>query len=204
MNAQRPKSRPGWRQRSLVPWIAVTAMAMAAVPQAADATTVEKLGARELVAKSPVVVHATAVASESRWNADRTLVVTETRLRVHTALKGDVSGEVSVLQPGGTVGKLRVEVPGVAPFVPGEEAVLFLAENPAGERFVQGASQGRFDVAVDRFSGRKVVRGALLGELMQVESQPGKAGAAQDVDLDVFLARVRDRIRGIEDPEVGR
>lgn len=211
MKTQRQISRNERTLRSrqrLVGLVAVAALAVTLVPQRAVATSVEKLDARELVAKSPTIVHGTVVSTTGRWNADRSLIVTETRLRVHATLKGVAGGEIAVLQPGGTVGKLNVEVPGAVPFRVGEEAVLFLVESANGDRFVQGLSQGRFEVVEDRFSGQKVVRGALLRELMQVESKPGETrgeiGALDSVGLERFLARVQDRVQGVLDTEVGR
>ena len=172
---------------------------------AAHATSVVAFDAREMVAKSPAIVHGTVVSTASRWNADHSLIVTETRLRVQTTLKGQLGGEVVVLQPGGTVGKLQVEVPGATPFRVGEETVLFLVDDARGNHYVQGLSQGRFEVVEDRLSGQKVVRGGILQSVMGDGAKPGAtaagAGDSSPVELDAFFGRVRTEIQAVEATE---
>lgn len=163
----------------------------------ASATSVVRLSLSEMAAASPTIVHGTVVGVSSRWNADRSLIVTDVRVRVESALKGAPPAEVTLVQPGGEVGKLRVDVPGAAAFRPGEEAVLFLIPDRAGALHVTGLSQGRFEVTRDPRTGGKLVHG--LAEPLPAPGA-GKPGAVRvtvegtgtgTVGLDRFLDGIR-------------
>lgn len=196
-------------QRSLPPAAAVRSLVLRALPalliavstRPAAAASLPPLEARQMVAQSPVIVHATVVSSHGRWNDDRSLVVTETRLRVHEAVKGGAAGEIRVLVPGGTLGKLQVDVPGATPFQPGTETVVFLVRDARGNQYVHGLSRGRFDVQVDAATGRKTVPGlspvlaqALAEDSPAAKSAPTGAGAG----LDAVLAGLRTLVRDVD------
>jgi hypothetical protein len=178
----------------------VCALASSALrPLAAHATSITPLDLRQMVATSADIVHATVLSSSSHWNADHSLVVTETRLQVHAALKGGAVGEMTVLVPGGRVGKLQVEVPGAVPFSPGEEALLFLVPDTRGNRFVAGLNRGRFEVTTDPKTGAMLVQG-LFAEL-QALSRAGATKAmgvragnrtALEPTLDALRNLIRD------------
>ena len=169
------------------------------------ATTVPEMSLRELVASSESIVHGIVESTQSRWNEDRTLIVTDVRITVLDAVKGAPGGSVVVTQPGGQVGKLRVEVDGASAFVPGEEAVLFLAPGPERETNVFGLFRGRFDVIADPATGRKTVR-ALDAETVRAirtTTRPTGAGVAVaptagPVELDEFLGGLRSIARDVE------
>ena len=172
----------------------------ALLPAAAGATSIAPMDLRQRVATSPDIVHATVVSSSSHWNAAHTLVVTETRLRVHAALKGRVSGEVTVLTPGGRVGKLLVEVPGAVPFAPGQEAILFLVPDTRGNRYVDGLDRGRFEVTKDPQTGAKAVQ--RLGAELQALGGAGAnkaagTGSARPLGLEPALGALRDLIQDV-------
>ena len=165
---------------------------------AAFATTVPQMTVREMLAASSFVVYGRVESATSRWNEDRTLIMPDVRIQVLDALKGGAGTEVVVTQPGGRVGKLRVDVDGASGFLPGEEAVLFLAPGPGNETNVIGLSRGRFDVATDAQSGRKTVRGLDAADLRTVRAlRPSTAGAVTvpetggPLDLDEFLGGIR-------------
>lgn len=189
------------RPRTLAFCLAVLSSIGIAWP--ASATTVEERSLRDLAVESPTIVHGTVVSTESRWNDDRSLVITEVRVQVDTAIKGTAAGEVIVVRPGGRVGKIRVDVSGSAAFQPGQETVLFL--KPYGSRgsIVTGLFQGRFDVARDA-RGRKVVRGLSGDELRALQNASARTGggrvravAGAPVALDEFLGGVRSLLEDI-------
>lgn len=122
------------------------------------ATTVQ-MDLQEMVVASPNIVRGLVLSTESHWNEDHTLIVTDARIEVVDVLKGEAAREIVVTQPGGVVGKLRVEVPGATAFRNGEELILFVTAGASGRLHVTGLSQGRFDVVEDPKTGRKVVRG---------------------------------------------
>jgi hypothetical protein len=175
-------------------------MMLAAYHTPIDATTVEARSLREMAAEAPSIVHGTVVATSSRWNDNRSLIVTDIRIEVHEVLKGDDISEVVVTQPGGAVGNLRVDADGAVIFSPGEEAILFLNRSSRGHTYVVGLSQGRFHVDEDP-QGRKLVRGLDPEHLNVIRSSAAPAGAdptpgagGRGVPLDQFLGGVRDLV----------
>src|SRR5205085_5779695 len=109
----------------------------------------EPVDIARVVQEAVVVVHATAIASTSHWNERHSIIVTDTRFRVHETLKGAPESAITVRTPGGQVGKLLVEVPGISGFAPGAEAVLALAHDAHGAWCVAAGGAGRWDVESD-------------------------------------------------------
>lgn len=163
----------------------------------ASATSVVPMDLEEMAKASPNIVHATVISTNSHWNEDKTVIVTDVKLRVHDALKGGAAGEITVTQLGGVVGALRVEVPGVAAFRPDQEAVLFLSPQKNGNHAITGFMQGQFDVLTDEKTGQKTVRGLTAQKL----GDPGKATAPQNGSegLDAFKSRIRKIVHELED-----
>jgi hypothetical protein len=173
--------------------------------QHAFATSVVQLSLREMAEASHSIVHGTVITTISRWNEDRTDIVTDVVVQVLDVLKGEPVGEVVVTQPGGRVGKVRVDVDGAVAYRPGDEAILFLRPAGRGKSHVTGLFQGRFEVVEDVRSGEKVVRG-LLPEHVNVlgASKPGPEGESvaplpgKTVALDRFLTGMRGMIEDIK------
>lgn len=92
----------------------------------AHATVVVPLSRTELVDRSDLVVRATAVAQASAWNADHSQIITLTRLRVDTWMKGAGGAELVLEQQGGTVDGLTSRIAGDGWLDVGQQAVLFL------------------------------------------------------------------------------
>ena len=63
------------------------------------------LTSRQLAADSSHVVVAVVEDARSRWNPERTLIVTEYDLRIEDRLQGDAPERVTLAVPGGTVGR---------------------------------------------------------------------------------------------------
>jgi hypothetical protein len=158
----------------------------------------------DMVTVSSAIVHGTVIAQSSRWNDDRSLVVTDVRIRVTDALKGAPGDEILVTQPGGVVGKLRVDVPGAAVFQPGQETVLFLKPTTEGRTIVTGLFLGRFDVTEDPRTGAKTVRGledqglTRLGKPGDVQVLGHGAAVGGPVPVDDFLSTVRALVRDVD------
>lgn len=128
------------------------------LPMIAWATSVDRMSLEEMTQASSAIVHGTVLTATSHWNEDRSLIVTDVQFQVIESLKGNNKGVILVTQPGGQVGKVRVDVPGAVAFRPGEETVLFLGPERSGKAAVAGLSFGRFDVVPNEKTGRKEVR----------------------------------------------
>jgi len=174
----------------------------------AGATTVAERSLRDLATESPSIVHGRVVSTSSRWTEDQSLIVTDVVIEVSDALKGSAAGQVVVTQPGGRVGKLRVDVAGTTAFRPGEETVLFLQPSADGTAIVTGLFQGRFDVVPDA-RGRRVVHGLnadQLGSLRRAAARTGRPLSTvpgRPVELDEFLGGMRSLLQDIQN-EGGR
>lgn len=168
-----------------------------------SATTVAERSFREITSEAPSIVHGTVVSTSSRWSENRSLILTDVRIRVLDVLKGDQVDEVVVTQPGGTVGKLRVDVAGSETFSPGQETVVFLKPADPGHSQVVGIFQGRFDVVEDA-RGQKVVQG-VSPEHARILRTASSAGTPREevisgkaVPLGQFLDSVRELIGSID------
>lgn len=173
------------------------------------ATTVAERSMRDLVAEAPSIVYGTVVSTTSHWTENRSLIVTDVRVEVEDVLKGEPASQVVVTQPGGSVGKLRVECDGAAAFLPGDRAILFLDRNPGGRTHVVGLFQGRFDVVED-VRGRKMVRGVTTEQARTLGQASARGSldvprspSAAAVPLEQFLGAIRDLVRDVSN-EGGR
>jgi hypothetical protein len=167
----------------------------------ARATSIVPLDLAELTRASDRIVYGTVLGSSSRWNEDRTLIVTDVRIRVVEDLKGRAPREITVTQPGGTVGKLMVEVPGAAAYRPGEEVVLFLAPERDGRTYVNGLDRGRYPVETDAATGEKRVVGLAVEELQAIQLAGARLDAGSfttgAVPLERFLGGMRSFVRDL-------
>lgn len=173
-----------------------------ASPRAVCGTSLATLDLREMAATSTSIVHGTVLGCTSRWNADRTLIVTEVRVRVIGAVKGSDAGEITLIQPGGTVGKLKMEVPGASAFAVGQETVLFLARDPRGDLHVTALNRGRFDVTTDEKTGQKSVAGPSTDQLASQSKPEGRSVQSVPQEgrlaLEGFLGALRELVQDIE------
>jgi hypothetical protein len=168
-----------------------------------DATTVSERSLRDLAVESPSIVHGKVVSTSSRWTEDQALIVTDVVIEVSDTLKGSSTGRIVVTQPGGRVGKLRVDVAGANAFRPGEETVLFLQPSGDGTAIVTGLFQGRFGVVPDA-RGRRMVQGLSgdqLGTLQRASARTGRPLSTvpgNPVELDEFLGGMRSLLQDIQ------
>jgi hypothetical protein len=157
----------------------------------AAATVVVALSRAELVDRSDLIVRASVVDQRSTWNADHSQIVTLTRLRVATYLKGTGAAELVLRQFGGTVGQLTSRVAGDARFAAGQDVVLFLRRGE-GVVFLTALAQAAYYVQT---TSPQRVRRDLSGltfaviqpnapmALVEPEAEPAEA-------LDAFLRDV--------------
>ena len=173
------------RKAASVLWISLCALVVLAA--VGGATEVLYRSPKQLADESSRIVRGKVTGVRSYWNAEKTLIFTEVRVRVDEAYKGPALAEARIVQLGGTVDHLKVTVDGALSWKPAEEVLLFLESNPAGDYQIAGFSQGKFAIERDARTGRAFVKSAGLEGLSLVGAPPG--GAAAKTPLDQFISR---------------
>ena len=157
------------------------------------ATTMKELTLEQIVEHSQAIVHGEVQDSTCRWNDGNSLIVTDTRIQVATMIKGTQEAVITVTQPGGTVGNIRMEVPGAHAYLPGSEVVLCLSKLN-GELQVVGLDQGRFDVEEDPRTESKWIRSRHSALRIKMQEKAGRSASdepAPPLILDDFLSILR-------------
>jgi hypothetical protein len=157
------------RALPLVPLL--LALALPAGAAVAIAATVE-----DLAAESDTVLRARVESRTTRRSEDRRHLRTEVVLVVNERLRGEASGRVGVVVPGGVLGDVGQRVDGAPAFEDGEEVVVFLRRLPGGAFRVHGLAQGKFRVegaeARPDLRRLRVADGALRPGQRRVEAMP--------------------------------
>jgi hypothetical protein len=147
---------------------------------------------RQLAAGSTDVVLAMVEDARSRWNEERSLIVTDYSLRVEDRVKGAAPGLLTLTIPGGTVGNETHGTCVSTPLVKGARYLLFL-DHPGRPSVapVTGGWQGVFREIAGAEGKRWVGRGR--GGAVVVSPVSGRP-----VELDDFLRSVRRLVAGVE------
>lgn len=106
--------------------ILAAALSVTFATRPARATVVVPITRAELVDRSDLVVRATVLDRRTSWNQDHTQVVSLTRLRVQSYLKGAGVQDLTLRQYGGAIDGFTMVVPGDATLRQGQDVVLFL------------------------------------------------------------------------------
>jgi hypothetical protein len=121
------------------------ALAVLLLTPLANAATLRALSLDELIDGADTVARVKVTAIQSRWTPDGARIVTDVTLSVLDGWKGPRRSELTVLVPGGVVGRVGQRVEGAPRFTVGQELVVFLEAR--GDVFVpHGWSQGLFEV----------------------------------------------------------
>lgn len=152
-----------------------------------QSATLERLSFSDMVLKSSVVVRGTVVSSNAAFTGS--LIFTHYKVQVTESLKGQLSGTIDVMVPGGVANGVRQPVAGAPEFHPGEDYVLFLWTSKTGMTQVIGLTQGIFRVTGT--GGDPAIARAPSRELMldAHTHQPVK-----DQELDMKLSQLRSAI----------
>lgn len=166
----------------------LTVAAICAVP-AARATIYEAATFDEKVNAAQAIVVGKVIKRESRFNADRSQILTYTTFRVEKTLKGGVPQEVTIVTPGGKVGDTQQTTVGVPVFDEGSENVVFVRDTKAGPTVLY-FDQGAYDVVKDDRGDRLVV--PVTSDAVRIDTQRGVAVPAEEpVSLKQFEGAVR-------------
>ncbi|MCX2982040.1 hypothetical protein EYC98_14345 [Halieaceae bacterium IMCC14734] len=165
---------------SFISWLALVLFLLAA-PRTLYATSVLAVDMRQLVNEAAVIFEGEVIASEARWNAQRTSIFTHVSFRVIDVIKGSLRAEtVTLTFAGGSVDDLTLQVDSMTYPIPGERGIYFL-EDPARQQVnpLLGWSQGHFKITLDQ-KGRERVLTAGNSPVLAVEvDAEAKVGAAK-------------------------
>ncbi|MBN2290361.1 MAG: hypothetical protein JXQ83_13585 [Candidatus Glassbacteria bacterium] len=179
------------RQRAALLWTAAACIIWSAVP--ARAAVLRYLSLDDQCDQAEVIVVATAGERSSFWSENGGRIYTDTPFQVEQAVKGGVSGTVTVRQLGGQVGDVAQAVAGTPEFAAGERYVLFLEARPDGKFRVVGFSQGCYPVVEDAGGKARVMPSMAAASGAHFIDRP--QGAARSTQsLAEFLARIRLRL----------
>jgi hypothetical protein len=176
------------------------AMALAIAASAvapASATTLVRESLDGLVAGNRTVVVGEVVDASSYWNEDHTFILTDVRVAVHEAIKGNVKDrEITVTLMGGQVGELTTLIIGGPELIPGNSYVLFLNEEnlPGAERAltVRDLCQGTFDVKIGRDGLRAVSQANRHPLLPDARGSYEAEGGAEGFPINSMIQSIRD------------
>lgn len=154
----------------------------------ASATSLVRLSLEQLTEASSAVLQGHVISQTSQWNAQHTEIITLTTLAVDQNLKGNTADVVTVEQLGGTVGRLRVAVPGTMHFYPQARYELFLERSPsnASHFLLVGMRQGACRIFTDPTTHQERVIAPARGAYRESANS-----GAEVMPLDQFQQRVQ-------------
>jgi hypothetical protein len=173
---------------------ALLVLSMVAVQ--AEATRIKAMSPRQVAEHSALVVSGRVTGVTSYWNEAGTKIFTRTTVAVDETYKGQKGQVVELIQLGGVVGNIRVNVEGALSWVEGEEVLLFLEPYDSGRYQVTGMSLGKYSIERDPGSGEKYVTRPALEDVKLMQAD-GKTPAVPDnglekISLERFVSEVID------------
>jgi hypothetical protein len=100
---------------------------------------------KDILKRSDAVVRGVVRDVESRYNEERTKILTYTLIEIKETINGKTPPVITVETYGGRVGDINMKVPGMPEFKKGEEVVLFVKKT--GEYYhISGMVQGKYRV----------------------------------------------------------
>ncbi len=163
----------------------------------ADASQVLALGLDELTSRADRVVLGEIVDLRSAWDAQRRHIFSTITVTVSESWKGDLvpGRRLTIVQPGGAVGKFQTIVHGMPAFAVGERAVLFVRAGDGGA--VVGMSQGkrslRFDGPAQTWMADPADRSAVVS--IRADGRLAPATPEAPVPLNELRRRVKALVR---------
>lgn len=166
------------------------------IPQISAATQIIYKSPETMGRESSLVASGKVQSILPFWNAAHTRIFTKTTIRINETFKGAAGSTVDIIQMGGVVGHVRMNVAGAARWKQGEETLLFLEPYGNGMYMVAGFSQGKFNIDRDPKTGRAYIFSPPLGSAGPAGS-PEPGGLAPPPDkLKVPIRKFIDRALG--------
>jgi hypothetical protein len=113
------------------------------------ASSLPRLTVEELVSQSDTIVAGHVVRSWTAMDPENRFIWTHYEIRVGATLKGQPQPTVVIGEPGGTLNRVTLLVPGAARYTPGEEVGVFLYRTPIGYLRTTNYGQGKFAISAD-------------------------------------------------------
>ena len=130
----------------------------------------------EKVENAATIVLGRCVKTESRMDPTGRWILTYSTFQVEKSLKGAAGAEITVVTPGGQVGKTHQQTIGIPQFQEGDEQVLFVKNSSVGPTVLY-FDQGAYDVTTDDH-GDKIVA-PVESSLVKIDQQRGIAVPAE-------------------------
>lgn len=157
---------------------------------ALQASVVRFMPFEEQVSTAEIIVVAEVGNQVSSWDSQGRFIFTETTFHVEEAVKGTVSGTVTLRQLGGQVGEIAQSVAGSPVVIPGRKYVLFLELRTDGSYRVVGFNQGCYPIAGTTKDKARVmtVTASAAGKQLLSDKKDYVIGS---MGLNEFLSRIR-------------
>jgi hypothetical protein len=143
------------RNRKYLTLLASLFLACGLVLQA-HATTLVRMDLNALANSAEIIVRARCIHSETRWESET--IWTFDDFSVLETFKGAPPQILRVRLPGGRVDHTEVRIEGVPAFATGEETVLFVEKNSAGDYSVTSWAQGTFRIHREKIGDVRVTQ----------------------------------------------
>jgi acetyl/propionyl-CoA carboxylase alpha subunit len=179
----------------LVPLAALLVVALA-VP-AAQAAIAQAATFDEKVDNSAAIILGKCIKTEAKFDPSGRWIVTYATFAVEQSMKGDASGQLTVVTPGGTVNGIHQETIGVPVFQAGDEHVVFLRNTRLGPSPLY-FDQGTYNVAAGDHGEKLIV--PMPSNVIHIDAQRGMAVAPADEPrtLEAFKSAVSESMRGTQ------
>lgn len=156
------------------------------------ATTVRLPKDEDLVAGARAIVRGRVLSVVSAVDNDR--IFTYTTLRVHEVFKGKIKAKrIVIKEEGGVVGGLGSMIWGMAQFVPGEEALVYLTTRGDGSLRVYDMFLGKFNI-IEEVGVQIAARSPIDENVRILQSQTNLSDTTERMELKSYLSRLRDHI----------
>jgi hypothetical protein len=173
-------------------WVSVLVLLVLAA--AGQATEVIYRSPKQLADESSQIVRGMVTGVRSYWNAEKTRIFTEVRVKVDETYKGGALPEARIVQLGGIVDHVNMHVDGALSWRQSEEVLLFLERGQTGDFRVAGFSQGRFAIERDRRTGKAFVRSpGFEGATLVSVPEGRRAAPPRKIPLDSFVHETLNR-----------
>jgi hypothetical protein len=169
------------------------ALVLLAVP-AAHAAVAAAASFDDKVDHAAAIILGKCIRSESKFDPTGRWIVTYSTFAVEKSFKGDTTGELTLVTPGGSVGNIHQSTVGIPAFREGDEHVVFVKNTRVGPTVLY-FDQGTYDVRTDD-RGERIIA-PVPTNLVTVDPQRGMAAAPSDNPrtLRQFEDAVRDSMR---------